>query len=251
MRSAGKALLVAGVVAALGVAGTVYAYADGWTIEGRTSLTVRVAKMPRGVEPSVARQSGRAVVSWSAQELAPGVRMDHYVVTAHSVSEPPRPDVTHTVAAAGAATESVTFPAPEVAGGGWRWSVVPRYLNWAGEPGRLSGRVTFPALSAAAASAGPSAAPGLPPEQAPQPPPASASSPPPPAPQQSRPAPSPSTEVPSKAVPPKAVPSKAVPPKAVPEKAAPDRTTDDPGPASSPPAASDPTQPGTDAAATD
>ncbi|MEU4687523.1 hypothetical protein [Actinoplanes sp. NPDC023714] len=148
MRRAGRALLVGGVVTVLGAAGTVYAYAGGWTVDGRLGVTAKVAKMPRGAEPSVAAQSRRAVVSWSAQEIVPGVLMDHYTVTAHSVSDPPAPAVTHTVAADGGATESVTFTVAEVAGGTWRWSVTPRYLGWTGEQSRLSRRLTFPAAPA-------------------------------------------------------------------------------------------------------
>jgi hypothetical protein len=153
MRRAGKALLIGGVVVALGAAGTVYAYAGGWTVDGQASFTAKVAKMPRGVEPSVAKQSGQAVVSWSAQEIVEGAPMDHYVVTAHSVSEPPRPDIARTVPAAGNATESVTFTVAEVAGGKWRWSVTPRYRVWTGESSRLSERLNFPAAPAARVAA--------------------------------------------------------------------------------------------------
>lgn len=135
------------VAVAVGVAGTVYAYAGGWTLTtNRASLTATVAKMPRGVEPSVAKQDGQAVVSWSAQELVAGVRMDHYVVTAHSVSEPARPDVAHAVAASGAATESLVFPAGEVGGGKWRWSIVPKYREWTGEASKPSPKLAFPAV---------------------------------------------------------------------------------------------------------
>ncbi|WP_328462196.1 hypothetical protein OHA21_34580 [Actinoplanes sp. NBC_00393] len=146
MRRAGKVLLVAGVVAALGATGTVFAYAGGWTLpDNPGSYTVKVAGMPRGVEPSVAKQGLQAVVTWSAQEMAPGVLMDHYAITAHSVSDPPRPDVTHTVAASGGPVESVTFTAAEVAGGKWRWTVVPRFRNWTGEESRRSQRLAFAA----------------------------------------------------------------------------------------------------------
>jgi hypothetical protein len=156
MRRAGKFVLVAGVVATLGATGTVFAYAGGWTLpDNPAAFTAKVATMPRGIEPSVAKQSGQAVVAWSAQEIAPGVRMDHYSVTAHSVSDPPRPDVTHTVAAGGGSTESIIFAASEVAGGRWRWTIVPRLRQWIGAESRPSRRLTFPAAPVGRAATAP------------------------------------------------------------------------------------------------
>ncbi|WP_433297878.1 hypothetical protein ACQP2F_42070 [Actinoplanes sp. CA-030573] len=166
-------LVVAAVVGALGVAGTMVARAD-WAIPSKpVSFRVRSEKMPRGVTPSVAKQGGGALVSWSAQEIAPGDRMDRYVVTAHSVSEPPLPDVTHTVTAGGGASESVTFAAAEVAGGKWYWTIVPKYRLWVGEESGRSDRLAFPGAPAVrsaganpateAAVAGPAAPPATPP----------------------------------------------------------------------------------------
>ncbi|XVU24684.1 hypothetical protein ACQPZJ_46995 [Actinoplanes sp. CA-054009] len=146
-----RLLLIGAVVAALGAAGTVFAYAD-WTIPaGKLTVTARAAAMPRGVAPSAAKQNGQAVVSWSSQELVPGVLMDHYVVTAHSVGAPARPDLTHTVAASGAATESVTFAAAAVAGGRWQWTIVPRYASWTGGESRKSRQLSFPGTPASTA----------------------------------------------------------------------------------------------------
>jgi hypothetical protein len=154
MRRAGKILLIGAVVGSLGVAGTVFAYAGGWIVTGKpTRLTATVATMPRGAEPSVAKQGGDAVVSWSAQEIAPGVRMDHYVVTAHSVDPPVRPDIARAVNAGSGPGETVVFAAAEVAGGKWRWSVVPKYREWTGEASRLSQRLAFPARPAAPVAA--------------------------------------------------------------------------------------------------
>jgi hypothetical protein len=148
------AIVVTTAVALLGTAGTVLAYADGWTIpDGKATITTRVAKMPGGVKPSVAKQAKSAVVSWSAQEIAPNVRMDQYVVTAHSVSDPPLPDVTRTVTASGGTNESVTFTATQVAGGKWYWTIVPKFRNWTGQESGKSQRLTFPALSKAEAAA--------------------------------------------------------------------------------------------------
>jgi hypothetical protein len=146
MRRAAKTLIFTAAVVTVGIAGTVVAYAGGWTVpDGRATLTAPVAKMPRGVEPSVARQGGRAVVSWSAREIVPGVRMDRYVVTAHSADAPPRPDVTRTVTAGGGATESVVFPAAAVTGGRWSWTITPRYRLWTGAESPQSRRLAFPA----------------------------------------------------------------------------------------------------------
>ena len=160
MRRASRTLLIGSVVVALGSAGTVLAYAQ-WTVPaGRLTVTARTATMPDGVVPGVAKQGGQAVVSWSAQELVPGVRMDHYVVTAHSLGTPARPDLTRAVPASGGPTESVIFTAAQVAGGGWRWTIVPRFGSWAGVEGRPSTALTFPATTAAKADAAP--APGAP-----------------------------------------------------------------------------------------
>ncbi|GAA2614364.1 hypothetical protein [Paractinoplanes durhamensis] len=139
-----KFLIGAAVVLALGVGGTALAYAGGWTITGNAAVSAKVAKMPRGVTPSAAEQSGRAVVSWSAQEITDGVLMDHYVVTAHSVDDPPLPDIARTVAASGSATETVAFPAAELAGGRWYWTIAPLYRTWTGEESGKSQRLTFP-----------------------------------------------------------------------------------------------------------
>lgn len=144
MRRAGKTLIVTAVVAASGVAGTVLAHAGGWTLSnGHATLIAPVAKMPRGVEPSVAKQGARAVVSWSAQEIVPGVHMDHYVVTAHSADASPRPDVTQTVAADGDASKSIVFPAAQVTDGQWFWTVTPKYRDWVGRKSPKSRRLTF------------------------------------------------------------------------------------------------------------
>ncbi|MFF5079853.1 hypothetical protein ACFY36_22605 [Actinoplanes sp. NPDC000266] len=156
-----RLLLIGTVAAALGVAGTVVAYADWSVPASELTVTARVAAMPRGVTPSAAKQNGQAVVSWSAQELVPGVRMDHYVVTAHSVGAPARPDLTHTVAASGAATESVTFAVDAVAGGKWYWTIVPRYATWTGAEGRKSQQLSFPGKPATAPAPAPAPAAGV------------------------------------------------------------------------------------------
>jgi hypothetical protein len=149
MRRAGKYLVVAATVGAIGAAGSAFAFAaDGWDVKGKGTFKAKVATMPKGVKPSVAKQGSTAVVSWSAQELVPGAAMDHYVVTAHNVDDP-QADVAHTVAAGGGVTESLTFAAGEVAGGKWYWTIVPKYRSWVGEESGKSQRLTFPDAPAA------------------------------------------------------------------------------------------------------
>ncbi|GAA2614338.1 hypothetical protein [Paractinoplanes durhamensis] len=141
-------LVVAATVGAMGVAGTLYAYAS-WAVPSLpVTVKVRTEKMPRGVTPSVTKQGGDAVVSWSAQEIGPGSTMDHYVVTAHSVDTPPLPDITRTVTASGGATETVIFGAAEVAGGKWYWTTVPKLRLWVGTESGKSDRLKFPGTPA-------------------------------------------------------------------------------------------------------
>ncbi|WP_430780896.1 hypothetical protein [Actinoplanes sp. G11-F43] len=169
MRRTSRSLLIIGVVAAMAVAGTVFAYAGGWALaDNTTSLTAKVAKMPRGVEPSVAKQGGQAVVSWSAQEIAPGSFMDHYLVIAHPVGAPAKPEITRTVAASGGVAESVAFSGAELAGGTWNWTITPRFRDWTGEAGRKSRNLRFAAV-APAREAAPSASPSTAPSGSPSP----------------------------------------------------------------------------------
>ncbi|XVV11942.1 hypothetical protein ACQP2X_45195 [Actinoplanes sp. CA-131856] len=167
MRKPLRYLLVAVVVGGLGAAGTMAANA-AWTISGNGQVKMRAPSMPRGTTPSVAKQSSAAVVSWSAQEIVPDVRMDRYVVTAYSADTPARPSISRTVTATGEATESVTFGAEEVAGGRWYWTVVPRFALWVGDESGKSAKLNFPAPvkasqpAADAARAAPTTAPSTP-----------------------------------------------------------------------------------------
>ena len=142
MRKSVSCLLVGGTVAALGAAGTLVAHAD-WPVPVTATVKVRTAAMPRGTEPSVAEQSKGAVVTWSAQEIAPDVRMTGYVVTARAVAAGARPDIVRTVAASGKESESVTFAASEVAGAQWRWTLTPRFRSWAGTESKPSSALKF------------------------------------------------------------------------------------------------------------
>ncbi len=104
--------------------------------------------MPDGVTPSATDQNGKAVVSWSAQEIVPGVKMTAYVVTAHDTDPNPLPDVAHTVTASGADSESATFTAVELAGRKWKLGIIPKFRTWTGAEGKLSkDKVNFPAAA--------------------------------------------------------------------------------------------------------
>jgi cell division septation protein DedD len=141
MRS--NALVVTVAVALVG-AGTLTAHA-AWLVPGPVGLKIRTVQMPRGVTPSVAEQDRRAIVSWSAQHIAPGTAMQRYVITAHSVDRPPLADVVHTVVATGADARSTVFAAGEVAGGTWYWTLVPTFESWVDKESKRSGTLGFPA----------------------------------------------------------------------------------------------------------
>ncbi len=148
MRRASRYVVIGAVLAAAGVAGTYLAYAD-WAVPANTAtITLRVAAMPRGVTPSVSKQSKTAVVSWSAQEIAPDVKMTRYVVTARSQDGSVKPDLVQEINASGSSSESVTFSAAEVAGASWKWTVTPRFGNWAGAESAQSKTLNFPAATA-------------------------------------------------------------------------------------------------------
>ena len=147
MKRAIKISAVAATVGAVALGGALAAYANsGWAITSKAvRLKVRVDDMPRGVTPSVAKDGTKAVVSWSAQEVGLGAKMQRYVVTAHNVDDPPRADVSHTVVASGANTESIAFAAGEVADGRWYWTLVPKYESWVGAESKKSDKLNFPA----------------------------------------------------------------------------------------------------------
>jgi hypothetical protein len=149
MRRAIEYAVVAAAVAALGIGATVLAYAD-WTVPVRLVATeARAATMPRGVPPKVAKLGSLAVVSWSAQDLAPGLPMDHYLVTAHSMDSPSLPDIARDCVATGARTQSVTFSGAELAGGLWYWTIGPEFRLWRGAGSGRSRRLAFRAEPAA------------------------------------------------------------------------------------------------------
>nr|WP_221375668.1 hypothetical protein [Actinoplanes polyasparticus] len=164
-------LLIVTTVAAVVTAGTVVANAE-WAVSGAAQAKIHNLKMPAGTKPSVEDQSNSAVVSWSAQEIVPGVKMDRYTVTAHSQDTPPRAAIVREVEASGGVSETITFAAAEVAGGKWRWAVIPHYAKWVGAESGLSGALTFPDAAVSKVAGTPPAktvVPTIPPTAAPVP----------------------------------------------------------------------------------
>jgi hypothetical protein len=139
--------IVAATVVAMGAAGTVMAYASWVAPAQAVGAKVVAGTMPQGVTPSAATQDGDAVVSWGAQELRAGVRMQRYVVTAHTVDATPRADIVHTVVARAGSVQSTVFSGSELAGGTWKWAITPQFETWTGPEGKLSGKLSFPAVS--------------------------------------------------------------------------------------------------------
>jgi hypothetical protein len=149
MRRYARPLVVGATVLALGVAGTMAASA--WTVPAKkVTVKVRAAKMPKGITPSAGPQGHNAMVSWSAQEILPGVRMTSYVVAAEDVSAAHHAGISHTVRASGSDLESSTFTAAELGTGRWRWTITPHFENWAGVESRPSAAVTSPVSAASA-----------------------------------------------------------------------------------------------------
>jgi hypothetical protein len=149
MRRAVRRVILVGATVAMGAAGTLTAYAN-WSTPGTATVRGRVAAMPQGVEPSVAKDGKAAVVSWSSQEIAEGADMTAYVITAHSVdTSPAKPNVVHTVTATNSGTHSVTFTAGELAGGSWKWTLTPKFHTWTGAESPPTKKLTFPAAEPA------------------------------------------------------------------------------------------------------
>lgn len=146
MKSLTKKLIIATATLTLVGAGTMIAQAS-WTIPGTAKVKAKAAAMPRGAAPSAAKQNGNALVSWSAQEIVPGVRMQKYIVTAHSADDPPRADIAHTITATSADTLSTTFTGSDLAGGKWYWTLIPKFELWTGAESKKSDQRNFPAAA--------------------------------------------------------------------------------------------------------
>lgn len=138
-----RPVLILTVAATMTAAGTYLAYASWFVPSKQTQIRITSATMPRGVTPTVAGSSDGVLVSWRAQEIGPGARMQSYTLTAHSVRQPPLPPVTHSVTSTGRATESIDFPYRELGVGGWYWTLAPRFQSWVGPQSERSGQVTF------------------------------------------------------------------------------------------------------------
>jgi hypothetical protein len=141
MNQISKRSLVAVATLAIIAGGTVVARAS-WVVPASMVTEARTAAMPEGAAPSVAKQRGNVLVTWSAQEIVPGVRIQKYVVTAHSADNPPAADVVRTVAATSADTQSATFSGAEVMSGKWYWTLVPKFEQWIGDESKKSEKLT-------------------------------------------------------------------------------------------------------------
>jgi hypothetical protein len=137
MKTSAKGLLIGLTTVAMGAAGTIAASAN-WSSTSSASGHGQLVSMPRGVEPNAVMTHGKAVVSWRAQTIAPGIEMTSYVVTARDTDKTPRSPVTHTVIASGTGNESTSFDPRELAGGSWNWAITPRFDSWVGAEGEPS-----------------------------------------------------------------------------------------------------------------
>jgi hypothetical protein len=163
MRHVSKVLLVTLTAAGLASAGTVIAYAS-WPVPSKpVQAKVRAVDMPQGVRPSVAKNGGDAVVTWSPQEIGPGSTMHSYLVRRHNVDDA-------TVTKAFAPVTGTTFTDVGVPTGRWYWTVTPRFAGWTGEESKKSANLSFSApeptalvASTSAAQAPPPASTGTPP----------------------------------------------------------------------------------------
>lgn len=138
MRQFVRTGVLVGATAAVVIGGTLVSYAS-WMLPA-PAATARVAAgaMPSGATPRAEAHGDKAVVTWSAQEIVPGVKVTAYVVTAHDTDQSPLPSIAHAVTASDSAVESITFTAAELAGGKWKWAITPRLGSWTGTEGALS-----------------------------------------------------------------------------------------------------------------
>ncbi|GAA4930555.1 hypothetical protein [Actinoplanes utahensis] len=148
MRNRARYLLMGTTTMLVAFGGMLAVYAD-WSVPGVSAVTAQAAGMPRGSTPRILEKPGEVVVRWRRQEITPGSPMDHYLVIAHHAGGPAKPDISRTVVAGGAATESVSFTTGELAGGRWYWTVTPKLHGWSGDASPKSEELTLPAAPAA------------------------------------------------------------------------------------------------------
>jgi hypothetical protein len=159
MRSVVKSALVAAGASAFVLGGSVYAFAD-WSVEAKPSvITIKTEDMPAGIAPSVAKAGRKAKIEWVGSKIAPGVRMQSYVVTRFGTGAPV---VVCERVTATSCTDS------QVPGGTWTWRVQPVFETWVGDYSGDSARLTFSGPPPAAATlvraspTDPAVAPGTP-----------------------------------------------------------------------------------------
>ncbi|MET8150520.1 hypothetical protein ACIBSW_03570 [Actinoplanes sp. NPDC049668] len=146
MRRPKRTVLIAGVVLTLAAGGTLAANAT-WSIPGRSApMNLKTAEMPRGPKPNVTKQGGAAVVTWSAQEIVPGVAMRGYVITRYDADD-------DSPAEAFPAVTGTTLTDADVPAGKFYWTVTPKFAAWSGEESKKSENVKFSAPAAAARNA--------------------------------------------------------------------------------------------------
>ena len=151
-----KVALVAGTAVAVTFGSSVYAFADWIVAAPPTVLKMRAAAMPAGNVPSVGKQGRNAAIDWVGNNIAPGVKVDSYVVTRFGAGG----SVVVCDRVTATSCKDKLMP-----GGTWTWRVQPVFATWVGEASAGSAALTFsgpPPTAAELISATSPAAPGPP-----------------------------------------------------------------------------------------
>jgi hypothetical protein len=142
MKHLTKLTLVVGTAAAVTFGGSVYAFAD-WVVETPpTVLKMRVAAMPAGNAPSVAKNGKNAAIDWVGNKVVAGVPAESYIVTRFGAGKP-------VVVCDHVAETSCKDKA--VPGGTWTWKVQPVFKSWIGQHSPASVALIFSGPPPAAA----------------------------------------------------------------------------------------------------
>ncbi|WP_148308197.1 hypothetical protein [Actinoplanes friuliensis] len=142
MKHLTKLSLVVVTATATLFAGSMYAFA-GWTTDApKTVLKMRSVAMPAGNAPSVAKNGKNAAVDWVGSKIAPGVKVQSYIVTRFGVGNP-------VVVCDRVTTTSCKDKL--VPGGTWTWKVQPVFASWIGDFSPASVALTFSGPPPAAA----------------------------------------------------------------------------------------------------
>jgi hypothetical protein len=158
MKHMTKLALVVGTAAAVTFGGSVYAFA-GWIVETPpTVLKMRVAAMPAGNAPSVAKNGKNATIDWVGNKIVAGVPVESYIVTRLGTGD----SVVVCDHVTATACKDKAVPT-----GTWTWKVQPVLRTWIGEYSPHSVPLTFSGppptaaeLVSATSPAAPAAAPG-------------------------------------------------------------------------------------------